>query len=192
MICQKIEAAELCLSKSEAAQRLAVPRDFDSEIVERAKNEILSVIDCRMAAVRVSVSVSCSEITLGDMKLESENLSYALGESKEAFVFAVTLGMGVERALLRLSRLSVSEHFIADALASAYAEAAADCAQEILDEYGKTKKRFSPGYGDLPLEIQPKVLSMLEADKTLGLTVTDSLLMKPQKSITAIVGIENE
>ena len=122
MICQKIEAAELCLSKSEAAQRLSVPRDFDSEIVERVKKDILSVIDCRMAAVCVPVSVSGSEITLGDMKLESENLSYALGESKEAFVFAVTLGMGVERALLRLSRLSVSEHFIADALASAYAE----------------------------------------------------------------------
>ena len=192
MICEKIEAAELCLSKSEAAQRLSVPRDFDSEIVERVKKDILSVIDCRMAAVRVPVSVSGSEITLGDMKLESENLSYALGESKEAFIFAVTLGMGVERALLRLSRLSVSEHFIADALASAYAEAAADCAQEMLNGYGKTKKRFSPGYGDLPLEIQPQVLSMLEADKTLGLTVTDSLLMKPQKSITAIVGIENE
>lgn len=192
MICEKIEAGELCLSRSEAAQRLSVPRDFDSKVVERVKKAILSVIDCRMAAVRVPVSVSGSEITLGDIKLESENLSYALGESKEAFVFATTLGMGVERMLLRLSRLSVSEHFIADALASAYAEAAADRAQKMLDGYGKTKKRFSPGYGDLPLEIQPKVLSMLEADKTLGLTVTEGLLMKPQKSITAIVGIENE
>ena len=192
MICQKIDSSSLCLSRSEAAQRLSVPRDYSSEIFERVKKDILSVIDCRMAAVRVPVSVIESEITLGDMRLESKNLAYALGDSREAFIFAVTLGMGVERALLRLSRLSVSEHFIADALSSAYAEAAADRAQEILEGYSKTKKRFSPGYGDLPLSIQPKVLSMLEAEKTLGLTVTDSLLMKPQKSITAIVGIENE
>ena len=192
MICQKIDSSSLCLSRSEAAQRLSVPRDFDSEIFERVKNDILCVIDCKMAAVRVPVSVIESEITLGDIRLESKNLAYALGDSREAFIFAVTLGIGVERSLLRLSRLSVSEHFIADALASAYAEAAADRAQEILEGYGKTKKRFSPGYGDLPLSIQPKVLSMLESEKTLGLTVTDSLLMKPQKSITAIVGIENE
>ena len=192
MICHKIDSSSLCLSRSEAAQRLSVPRDYSSEIFERIKNDILSVIDCKMAAVRVPVSVIESEITLGDMRLESKNLAHALGDSREAFIFAVTLGMGVERALLRLSRLSVSEHFIADALASAYAEAAADRAQEILEGYGKTKKRFSPGYGDLPLSIQPKVLSMLESEKTLGLTVTDSLLMKPQKSITAIVGIENE
>ena len=43
MICEKIEAAELCLSKSEAAQRLSVPRDFDSEIFEKVKKDILNL-----------------------------------------------------------------------------------------------------------------------------------------------------
>ncbi len=192
MICEKIDALHLSLSESEAAQRLGMPRGLTPEGAESLKKEILSAIDCKMAAVRVPVSVFGSEITLGDMKLESENLSYALGESKEAFVFAVTLGMGAERLLIRLSRLSVSEHFIADALLSAYAEAAADRAQEILNTYAKTKKRFSPGYGDLPLEIQPMILKALDSEKTLGITITEGLLMKPQKSITAIVGIENE
>ena len=192
MICKKIDAEDLILSWAEAAQRLGIPREFDREFAKSAKEMILSVIDCKMAAVRVPVLVDDEGIDLGFGKYKSENLRYALGNSKEAFVFAVTLGMGVERMLLRLSKISVSEHFFADAMASAYAEAAAERAQAILDSYKKTKKRFSPGYGDLPLTVQPEILSLLESEKTLGLTITDGLLMKPQKSITAIVGIENE
>ncbi len=192
MICEKIDALHLSLSENEAAQRLGMPRGITPEGAESIKREILSAIDCKMAAVRVPVSCENDEVDLGFLKVQSKNLSYALGKSEESFVFAVTLGMGAERLLLRLSRLSVSEHFMADALLSAYAEAAADRAQEILNGYGKTKKRFSPGYGDLPLEIQPMILKALDSEKTLGITITEGLLMKPQKSITAIVGIENE
>ena len=105
-------------------------------------------------------------------------------------MFAVTLGSAVDRLLLKYSRISPASAFIADALSSAYAEAAADRAQEILDTMAKTKVRFSPGYGDLPLEIQPDILEMINAGKLLSITLTDSLLMKPQKTITAIAGIE--
>ncbi len=192
MICEKIDAGDLFLSVAEAAQRLCIPREQDSSFAEASKEKILSVIDSKMAAVRVPVRIDGDQIDLGFGKFNSENLRYALGNSREAFVFAVTLGIGVERMLFRLSKISVSEHFIADALASAYAEAAADRAQEILNTYAKTKKRFSPGYGDLPLEIQPMILKALDSEKTLGITITEGLLMKPRKSITAIVGIENE
>jgi len=192
MISQRIEAGELSLSLSEAAERLCVPRDFDMNVCRSVERELLGVIDCRMAAVRVPITKSDDMLMLGDIRVQSRNLSHAVGSAEEAFVFAVTLGMGVERMLARLSKTSVSAHFIADALSSAYAEAAADKAQKILDFVAKTKKRFSPGYGDLPLEIQPKLLEMLNAQQLLGITLTDSLLMKPQKSITAIVGIKNE
>lgn len=192
MIWEKIEAGELTLSSTESVLRLGVPRDFDRSIFDSVEKELKSVLDCKMAAVRVPVLCRGDEIDLGFLKVSSKNLRGALGDSKEAFVFAVTLGMGVERMLTRLSKTSVSAHFIADALSSVYAEALADRAQEILDSHAKTKKRFSPGYGDLPLEIQPKIIEMLQAEKLLGITLTDTLLMKPQKSITAIVGIENE
>ncbi|MBE6588476.1 MAG: hypothetical protein E7647_08730 [Ruminococcaceae bacterium] len=192
MILESIDAAELTLSVAEAAQRLRVPREFDRSAFSSVEDELIRNIDCKMAAVRLPVNREGNVIRIGDMEVESNNLSYALGDSGEAFVFAVTLGMGVERMLTRLSKTGVSAHFIADALSSAFAEAAADRAQEILDRKAKTKKRFSPGYGDLPLEIQPKILEALKAEKLLGITLTDTLLMKPQKSITAIVGIENE
>jgi len=53
-------------------------------------------------------------------------------------------------------------------------------------------RRFSPGYGDLPLSIQPQMISATNANKYLHISVNESLLMIPQKSITAIIGIRSE
>ncbi|MBQ2729247.1 MAG: hypothetical protein IJF69_00570 [Clostridia bacterium] len=192
LIFRDIKAEDIRLSEREAALRLAVPTDFDRSATKEVEKALISAVDCKLSARRVPIIREDGALIVGSIKIQSSNLSYALDDSKEAFVFGVTLGMGVERLLLRLSKLSVSEHYMADALASAYAEAAIDRAQEILDGIAKTKLRFSPGYGDLPLEIQPYILSLIEAEKYLGITLSDGLLMKPQKSITAIVGIENE
>ena len=49
--------------------------------------------------------------------------------------------------------------------------------------------RFSPGYGDLPLDLQPALCAALDAQRRLGLTVTDSLLLNPVKSVTAVIGL---
>ena len=119
MIYKKIEAEELFLSSAEASQRLGVPRDFKREAYGSLERELVSVLDCKMAAVRVPVLCRGDEVDLGFLKVNSKNLSCALGDSGEAFVFAVTLGMGVERMLARLSKISVSGHYIADALSSA-------------------------------------------------------------------------
>lgn len=179
-------------SSAETAMRLRVPRDFDCSFTERIERELLSVTDCRGVAVRTSVSVRDGEVDLGFLTTQSSDLAKALSGCSEAYVFAVTLGMGVERLLLKYSKTSKSDHFTADALASAYAEAAADKMEKELS-YGECfGKRFSPGYGDLSLSIQPKILSALNAEGLLGITLTDGLLMKPEKSITAIVGIRNE
>ena len=183
IIYREIPTSELTLNIYEVANRLKVPRDFDLSCAEKCKTELEKIIDCKMAAVRVPIKCNI-------MGTESKDLEKCLKDSNEAFIFAVTLGSGVDRLLLKYSKISPSSAFIIDALASAYAEAAADRAQDILDSIAKTKLRFSPGYGDLPLEIQPRVLDLLNAGKLLGVTLTDSLLMKPQKTITAIAGIE--
>ena len=53
------------------------------------------------------------------------------------------------------------------------------------------RPRFSPGYGDLSLDCQRTFLRMLNAGKEIGLTLTDSGLMVPIKSVTAIIGISS-
>jgi len=49
--------------------------------------------------------------------------------------------------------------------------------------------RFSPGYGDLPLDYQRTLLSVLDTSRKIGVSLTDSLLMVPSKSVSAIVGV---
>ena len=49
--------------------------------------------------------------------------------------------------------------------------------------------RYSPGYGDLPIGIQGEFLSLLEAPKRLGLCASDSAILIPRKSVTAIIGV---
>jgi hypothetical protein len=51
------------------------------------------------------------------------------------------------------------------------------------------RPRFSPGYGDVALEVQNVIFKALECTKRIGLTLTDSLLMYPTKSVTAFIGL---
>ena len=52
------------------------------------------------------------------------------------------------------------------------------------------RPRFSPGYGDFPIEFQEPIMRMLDCAKKIGLTMTDSYMMSPTKSVTAIIGIK--
>ena len=49
--------------------------------------------------------------------------------------------------------------------------------------------RYSPGYGDLPLDIQSDFLKSINAEKLIGLTVSSHNLLMPRKSVTAVIGI---
>ena len=51
------------------------------------------------------------------------------------------------------------------------------------------RPRFSPGYGDLPLEFQRDFFRILRPQRRIGVTLTDACLMVPSKSVTALVGI---
>jgi hypothetical protein len=49
--------------------------------------------------------------------------------------------------------------------------------------------RFSPGYGDLPLDTHINLLGALDTSRKIGLTVSRSLILIPSKSVTAIIGV---
>ena len=50
------------------------------------------------------------------------------------------------------------------------------------------RPRFSPGYGDFDIQYQEPLMRMLDCAKTIGLTMTDSCMMTPTKSVTALIG----
>ena len=54
------------------------------------------------------------------------------------------------------------------------------------------RPRYSPGYGDLPLEMQRDISRILNMPKEIGVSLTQSLLMTPSKSVTALIGVSEE
>ena len=129
-------------------------------------------------------------LDLGFFKTDSSDLKRNLKKSEKAVIFAATVGLGVERAINKYSVLSPTCALIADAIGTERIEALADALCERLKaHYGNLCPRFSPGYGDLPLALQRDIFSALDCHKSIGLSLNESLMMSPQKSVTAIVGI---
>ena len=185
-----IPREEIILNEYETANRLKVSKGFTSAEIEKNLERLKDVVNGRFSATRVLIKRPKEDtLDLGFGEFKSKILAKNLKDSREAFVFAVTLGMGVDRLLTKLSKTSTAEYFITDALASAMAEALMDEAERRVKGEILTRPRFSPGFGDFTIEIQPRILSLLNAQKLLGITVNDSFLMSPVKSVTAVMGI---
>ena len=186
-----VETEKIIINKNEAAVRLKIPRSYTDETITRCEENLRRVLACKYAYAKVSVETKSANIcNLGFGNIESRDLVKALGQCKQAYILGVTIGIGADRLISRLGITSPAESFITDALASAAAESLCDYADNLLRGEGKKPFRYAPGYGDMPLSYQPAVLEALNADYTLGITLNNSLLMTPTKSITAIMGIK--
>lgn len=188
------ESAEnVIINQNELAQRLNVERGYTNEIIEFCKCSLIKIIDFKCVYIRVPVDMSEENIcNFGFMRAESKNLYKNLNGCNEAFVMALTTGIGVDRELAKLKVTSQAEHFITDAIASAAIDSFCDYACKVMKKGLNCAARFSPGYGDLSLSLQEPLLERLNAQSLLGITLSRTYLMTPMKSITAIMGIKNE
>ena len=133
----------------------------------------------------------CLEI--GRIKTDSVALRTNLDGSRQAAVFAATVGLGVDRLISRYAGVTTAKALLLQAIGAERIEALCDafCA-DLKREYGAVGGRFSAGYGDFPLSAQKDIFEMLDCPRQIGLTLNDSLLMSPTKSVTAIVGIDKK
>ena len=46
-------------------------------------------------------------------------------------------------------------------------------------------------FGDLPLDVQSPLLALTDATRRLGVTLSESNLMNPLKSVTAVIGLSD-
>lgn len=112
-----------------------------------------------------------------------------------ALLLCCTLGIEFEQRLRAMERRDMGEAVILDACGSAWVESGCDAAEAEIAARFKGRyltDRFSPGYSDLPLSLQPAVLAALDAEKRLGIHLSDSFLMTPSKSVTAVIGVSDE
>ena len=184
-----------------------------------AGQEISSELDARVDAVIArclevarprgvvrlfDVADRCEEDGLPVIRLEGTALELQGGSISEHLdgavavgVLAVTAGAGVDAELRRLSFTDRVAQVVFDAAGSALVERAADAAEASVVSPAAGRglfcgTRFSPGYGDLPLATQPVLLATLDAQRALGITLSNDLLMSPTKSVTAVIGLFEE
>lgn len=190
IIYNEIPSDNLILNINEVAARLNINTDYSSKLIKLCEERLRQEIKCAYTAVLTNVKyLDNNKLDLGFGSINSKSLYQNLKGANKAYIFVVTIGYGVDMLINKLAVTSITEHFITDSLASAFAETACDCVEADIVNKKNCSPRFSPGYGDLPLEIQPEILKLSFADKYLNISLNQSLLMTPSKTITAIIGV---
>lgn len=163
------------------------PDEATEELLGQCLNAALPVLSYRVCWLETPVTVRGSVCDFGDFQLTSRRLASHLAGCKTAVVFAATVGLEMDRLIAKYSRLSPAMGLMLQAVGTERIEALCDtfCA-----ELKNARPRFSPGYGDLKLSAQRIIFDRLDCPRQIGLTLSDSLIMSPSKSVTAIVGLD--
>jgi hypothetical protein len=164
------------------------------EITPELNERMVAMSDrCEAVARPASVVQAYSAKSL-PLSLPGSDIAKHLRDAREVVLFAVTIGHDVDKELRRLGVVDPVGQVLFDAAATAAIEREADRVEARIRADAAERGmfcswRFSPGYGDLPLEVQPVFLQSLDASRRLGITLTSGNLMVPTKSVTAFVGI---
>ena len=174
---------------------------------KEATEDVLTLIDQCLVELKGKLSykvcydtfdlmVNEPNINLGFTQIDSSGLSFNLRDCHKAIVFAATIGIELDRLIARYSRLSPSKALCFQAIGAERIESLCNVFNDEMKTDYESKhlflrSRFSPGYGDLGLEMQKDIFAVLDCPRKIGLSLNESLLMSPSKSVTAIIGISN-
>lgn len=183
---------------SEALRYLGIPHPTGElrREAERMADELSDAIQPRYFYQMENVERLPDRVRLQKTELDLAG-STALGMlagCDRAVLLACTLGARFDAKLLAIQARDMAKAVIYDALGSAFVEAGCDQAErDIAARFPDLflTDRFSPGYGDLPLSLQRDICGALDAPRRLGVQVTDSLLLNPSKTVTAVIGLSD-
>lgn len=127
---------------------------------------------------------------LVDGAKQSKGVQARLCGCDEVILFAASVGLGIDRLMEKYGKISPLKALLFQAVGAERIESLCECLCGYLQsEYGELTARFSAGYGDFPLSAQKDIFRLLSCPKHIGVSLTDSLLMTPTKSVTAFVGV---
>ncbi len=133
-------------------------------------------------------------IEVAGAHIYSEDIERLTSRSSECILLAATLGLEVDRQITISQQKNMLDGLALDACASVRIDAFIDqfIKSEIYPQLHDGEfltSRFSPGYGDLSMNVIEDIITILNAAKRIGLSVTRSLMMTPVKSVTAVAGV---
>ncbi len=145
-------------------------------------------------AMRPRKTVKC--VAAGEIPSPGKSLLAHLEGCEKAWLVCATLGSGVDSLQRRAAVNSAADALIIQAIGAAMIEKFMDAIEEEISASlapgERLVTRYSPGYGDWPLEAQRELLSLLDAPRLAGVSLTSSLLMVPSKSVSAAIGVKGE
>lgn len=166
----------------------------DFSAMEECIKEISQKLSYKVCYKTVEIKANGDELELEFIKTKSKSLKKRLIGCKKAIVFVATVGIEIDRVIAKYTVTSPTKALIFQAIGSERVESLADAFVQDLSKEGLLlTERFSPGYGDLPIECQAEIIPSLDSSRKIGVSLNESLLMSPSKSISAIIGVfDNE
>lgn len=160
------------------------PDERTNELLNRAEAELKTAVEPKFCW-RVFDKSDCGNIIIGN------DIRNHLIDSEKIILFAATLGPAADLIIRKAEISNMAYAVVLDAYASAMIEEYCDsCEKEMKAKTGGCYTfRYSAGYGDYPISVQGEFIRMLSADKLIGLTATESHILVPRKSVTAVIGI---
>lgn len=169
-----------------------IPENVE-ELIKECERELEQMASPRAMWKEYPLSIHDHVLDMGFLQTKSKSLERNLRDCERVILFAATLGSRVDVLLHRYNMIQMSKAVVMQAVSVAMLETFCDEKnQELKSSYEAKgwylRPRFSPGYGDFPLECQREIAPALEMGKRIGVNLTDTLLMMPSKSVTAVIG----
>lgn len=166
------------------------------DLIRESMKDIKDNINPRSLVKEFKIGKDKDKVSLEgtSFALEGRSIYQHLKDCHSCLLLALSLGHSVDRIIRYYERVNMAKVLILDASASAAIEDLANKVTWDLEESYKSwgqslTSRFSPGYGDLSLDLQKNFLDLLDAPRTIGLTASSHNILIPRKSVTAIIGV---
>ncbi len=161
-----------------------------SELLASSLAEAKDLLSYKVCFIETDLSVDGDSVDFGFFRVRSKKLAKNLTGCRGAIIFAATVGIGIDRLIMKYSRTVPSQALMMQAIGAERIEALCDAFCSDISGGRRLRPRFSPGYGDLPLPVQSEIFAILSPEKKIGLSLNTSMLMSPTKSVTAFIGVE--
>lgn len=189
-----VERPPLDLDEVRRYARILGRDALTDQLLTECITEAEQMLCYKVCYAELPVHAEGDSLNIGGIITDSRLLQKALCECGSAVLFAATVGADFDRLIRRYSRISPAKALIFQALGAERAEALCDAFERRFSSEHNCalKKRVSPGYGDIPLSMQTDIFALLDCPRKIGLTLNESLLMSPSKSVTAFAGITHD
>lgn len=170
------------------------PDEETDRRIKKCVADLNRVITPKNVYAGFPLEIADGTVRFAGLEVRSNDLIRNLKDSTRITMLAVTIGHGVDKLIRRAELSDMLDAAVYQAAGAAMVESYIDSINEQIRQEAKAegfslRPRFSPGYGDLPLSMQTDFERILKMSKNCGIALTDTYLMVPSKSVTALIGM---